>query len=66
MFETHPDLYAIEKELRGQNLEESMFLEERKKRVEPVLSNFRNWLNKRAERRFSPLYLTDTFFPVCF
>ena len=41
-------LYEIENNLRGKNLDENIFLEERKKQAEPVLSDFRNWLNKRA------------------
>ena len=39
---------GIERELRKQNREYTTFLEERKKQVVPVLSEFRVWLNKRA------------------
>jgi len=41
-------LYEIENNLREKNLEENDFLTERKKLAEPILSDFRSWLNKRA------------------
>ena len=41
-------LYEIEKNLRDKSLEENIFIVERKKLCEPVLVDFRKWLNKRA------------------
>ena len=41
-------LYETEKTLRASIIEENKFLEERKKQVQPVLSDFREWLNKRS------------------
>jgi len=41
-------LYEIENSLRKEKLEENDFLVQRKKSAEPVLSDFRTWLNKRA------------------
>jgi len=41
-------LYEIENSLRKENLEENDFLAQRKKSAEPVLSDFRTWLNKRS------------------
>ena len=41
-------LYEIENSLREKNLEENDFLTERKKLSSPVLSDFKTWLNKRA------------------
>jgi len=41
-------MYEVEKTLRASIIEEEVFLEERKKQVQPILSDFREWLNKRA------------------
>ncbi|GHT99821.1 IS66 family transposase [Spirochaetia bacterium] len=41
-------LYRIEEQLRSENREEQDFLAERKRQVEPVLTAFRSWLEKRA------------------
>ena len=41
-------LYEIENNLREKKLEENTFMTERKKQAEPVLSDFKKWLNKRA------------------
>jgi len=41
-------LYEIENTLREKNLEENDFMTQRKKLAEPILSDFRSWLNKRA------------------
>ena len=41
-------LYETEKTLRASIIEENKFFEERKKQVQPVLSDFREWLNKRS------------------
>jgi len=41
-------LYEIENNLREKKLNENDFFTERKKLAEPILSDFRTWLNKRA------------------
>ena len=41
-------LYEIETMLRKKNLEDEIFLAERKELVEPILSDFYEWLNRRA------------------
>jgi len=42
-------LYQIEDELRSRNMEESIFLAERKTRAGPVLEKYKAWLLKRKE-----------------
>jgi len=42
-------LYAIEKELRGKDLQSDDFVRIRRERVETVLSQFRSWLEERRE-----------------
>ena len=42
-------LYQLEDELRGQNMEDGQFLEERKARAWPILDDFKKWLLKRRE-----------------
>jgi transposase len=41
-------LYEVENNLRAKDLEENIFLTERKEQAEPVLAAFKIWLNKRA------------------
>jgi len=41
-------LYEIEKTLREKKLDDNIFLEERKEKAGVVLTEFREWLNKRA------------------
>ena len=41
-------LYELENKLRKEDLSEKDFLDRRKKQAEPILSDFRTWLNKRA------------------
>jgi len=41
-------LYELEDKLRKENLNENDFLARRKKQTEPILSEFKIWLNKRA------------------
>ena len=41
-------IYAIEKELRGKDLSKEEFVERRKRLVEPVLRDFKKWLDKKA------------------
>ncbi|MCL2481761.1 MAG: IS66 family transposase [Spirochaetaceae bacterium] len=42
-------LYALEDELRSQNLDDNTFLNERKARAGPILEKFKAWLTKRQE-----------------
>lgn len=42
-------LFRIERNLRDQGLSDDVFVEERKKLVEPVLRKFRHWLNKKSQ-----------------
>ena len=42
-------LYAIENELREQNLDDDVFLEKRKEHAEPILKQFKSWLLKRSD-----------------
>jgi transposase len=39
-------IYEIEKNLRAQKLEDNIFLEARKAAVQPILSDFKTWLDK--------------------
>jgi transposase len=43
------NLYVIENELRGQNMDSAAFLRERKARAGPALEKFKAWLIKRKE-----------------
>ena len=43
-------LYAIEERLRGMDLIETQFVEERKTLAEPVIEKFRGWLEKRSQQ----------------
>jgi transposase len=42
-------LYALEKELRGKKLSSDEFLEQRKVKAEPILIQFKQWLEKRSQ-----------------
>jgi transposase len=42
-------LYFIENDLRNQNMDDEVFLNERKIRAGPILNGFKNWLLKRQE-----------------
>lgn len=41
-------IYSIEKDLRGKNLELNEFVEKRKSLVEPILRDFKEWLDKKV------------------
>ena len=42
-------LYRIEQELRGKGLDDEVFLIERRKQAEPILSEMKKWLAKKAQ-----------------
>jgi transposase len=42
-------LYSVEDELRKQNLDDEVFLEERKEQVLPLLDKFKAWLDRRTK-----------------
>jgi transposase len=50
-------LYEIEKNLRNKKLADDDFVNERKKLAEPVFSDFRGWLDKRANELLSSCLL---------
>ena len=43
------ELYRVEQELRGEDLQEEAFLKARQKKVEPILTDLKGWLAKKSE-----------------
>ena len=42
------ELYRVEQELRGEDLEEKAFLRQRREKIEPILAEMRAWLAKKS------------------
>ena len=42
-------LYRLEQELRSKNLDEQIFLQERREQAEPILSEMKSWLAKKSQ-----------------